>query len=338
MRAFVFVLVALVADVAVAEGTALFPIDAGATGSAEAKLKRDIPVVVKDVLRTSYRAIADAAVPDGAFKCSQLPSCVQKAAAAADVDEVVFIKATRPGPEQGANAYANLTLTVFNSDGLKVLSFDQTITNTTGIVDLRGLIVKSFTPALYTGRLQLRGVADDDEVLIDGLRLDQRREVALRAGPHKGRVKHKDVDAGVAELSFDVPFEGVVAVEVPPPGVLSSSVGSADLPLYAHGLSTVVALGTAIGLGARELYWRNSASLLERSTCQTVTSDESGAGFENLGTNRLGACIGVQSELHQWVQLNRDLHLTIGIGMTAVAAASTTALLVPLFLTPTATE
>ncbi|MDP2341845.1 MAG: hypothetical protein Q8O67_12875 [Deltaproteobacteria bacterium] len=330
MRVVVFVVSALVANVALAEGTALFPVDATGTGSAESKLKRDIPVVVKDVLKAGYRAIAETSVPDGPLKCSQLPACVAKVAAAAGADEVVFIKATRPGPELGADGYAHLELTIFSSDGAKLLGFEQTITNTTGIADLRGLIVRAFAPALYIGHVQLRGVVDGDEVLIDGLRHDKRTDVALRAGPHVARVRHKPIAIGAVgdavDIPFVVPFEGVVAIDVPPAGTVNNEATSPQLPLYAHGAVTVAVAGTLVGMGVRELYWRAAASHLERSTCQITSSDESGADFKNLGVNPLGVCTGVQSELHQWVQLNRDLHLTIGLGMTALAAATTTAL------------
>jgi hypothetical protein len=296
--------------------------------------------VLKEVLKTNYRAVSDSNLPDGPLKCTQTPACVARAAAAAGADEVVFIKAVRPSVEQGANAYANLTLTVFSSDGAALLSFEQTVTNTTGVVDLRSLIVRAFTPALYLGRLQLRGVVDGDEVLIDGLRLDQRNEVALRAGPHRARVRHcavaiagsaAPVVAGVVvDIPFVVPFEGVVAVDVPPAGTESSSVIPANLPVWAHGATSVVLLGTIVGLGVREIGWRESADLLERGTCQNRNADETRNGFANLGTNPLGVCGGVQSETHQWTQLNRDLHFSLGIGMTALAAASTTALAVTL--------
>ncbi len=252
MRAAAFLVLcsALAADIALAEASGVLPIDATDMGSAEAKLKREVPMVLQDVLKDRYRAVPDVDVVGGVARCTESPGCLQEAAAAVGADELVWVKATRPTPEQDADVYANLRLLLFDSQGVPLLRFEQTITNSTGVIDLRALVVRALAPVAYSGRLQLRGVGAGDEVLIDGLRLDERNETALRPGLHEARVRSPGPRPEI-KVAFVVPFEGLVVVDVATSE--PSAVISPLLPVWVHGATAAVSASLLLGVLANAL-------------------------------------------------------------------------------------
>ena len=323
---------------AVAGGTAVLPIDSDGMGSAAAKLNRDVTIVVTEILKGGYHGIDVGNVPGGARVCSQSPACLSQIALDVDADEVVFISASRLAGDEAFDHWATLTLQIFNRAGEPAMSLQQAIGNLSGILDLRGLVVQAFDPAQYQGRLQLLGVVDGDEVLIDGLALDGHNDSALRAGPHQARLRRAGQTQGNdVNVAFVIPFAGLkvldfAAVTTTIPGGMPLQV-----PAWVHGSAAAASGALAMGVGVRELLIRRDAKFLEHSRCPQGSADPSGANFQNQGVSALGACTALQIEFHQGAQLNRELNVTLGVSMMAVAAAATAAWAVAGF-TPPASE
>lgn len=311
--------------------TAVLPVDASGMGADEARVKRDITEVMREVLKQDFKAVADV---DGA-RCTQTMDCLKTVATKAGADEVAWVKAVAAPPAPGSVAWSNVSLALFSPDGTPLVSFSTVLTTTTTINDLRGIIVQAFAPAQYSGRAALRGLQTGDELLIDGIR-PERPEVTLRAGNHKARVRH--ADGTVVEVAFVVPFNDAVVVDVPATVPLGGSAPPANWPGLVHGGITAVGVVGVVFLVGREAYLRESAGFLEQSACPVGALDGTGAGFEDQGVAALGACGAVQVEQHQWVQLNRDLHLSLGVGFGVVTVAAGTAALASFLLAPLPAE
>lgn len=313
--------------------TAVLPVDAAGMGADEARVRKEITEVLRDVLRGSFQAVPDPLVVDGAARCAQTMACLVAAAAAVGAEEVVWVKAERAAPSQGAAAFSNVRLALFSSDGTPLATFDKTLSTTTAILDLRGVIVQAFDPASYAGRASVTGLVPGDELLIDGLR-PERAELALRAGPHQARVRHSD--GSVVDVDFVVPFQGQVTVDARAPA--AAAAGGAPpgwWPGVVHGGAAVVGVaGLATVIGRELVLMRPAADRLDRGACPSGGDDPSGGDFQNQGVSSLGPCGGVQVELHQWVQLNRDLHVTLGAGFTLLALAAGTAAAATLLAAP----
>lgn len=336
MRAAVFVYVVVVALFSAGAGavTAVLPVDASGMGADEARVKRDITEVMREVLKQDFKAVADSVVPDG-VRCTQTLACLQKAAASVSADEVVWVKAVAATPSPGSVAWSNVSLALFATDGTPLVSFSTVLTTTTTINDLRGIIVQAFAPAQFSGRASVRGLLPGDELLVDGIRPD-RPEVTLRAGKHKARVRHGD--GTVVEVAFVVPFNDAITVDVPATVPLGGSAPPANWPGLVHASVAGAGLVGVVFLAGREAYLRESAAFLEQSACPVGALDGTGAGFKDQGVASLGACGAVQVEQHQWVQLNRDLHLSLGIGFGVVTLAAGTAAAASYLLSPLPSE
>lgn len=299
--------------------TAVLPVDASGMGADEARVRRDITEVMKEVLKQSFKAVADVDA-----RCTQTLKCLQKAGEGAD--EVAWVRASAAPADAGSStAWANVSLALFASDGTPLVTYNAVLTTTSTINDLRGLIVQAFAPAQYSGRAVVKGLLAGDELLIDGLRPD-RPEVTLRAGAHKARVRH--ADGTVVEVGFVVPFNDQVNVDVPATVPLGARAPPANWPGLFHASVAGAGVVGVVSMVVREaFYLRPSAAFLDISDCPTGKVDETGAGFKNQGVDDLAPCTAVQYEQHQWVMLNRDLHLSMGItfGVVAVAAGAAAA-------------
>jgi hypothetical protein len=335
-----FAAVSLVVVFALASGsagavTAVLPVDASGMGKDDARVHRDITEVMKEVLKRGFKAVPEKAAPDGGTRCTQTLDCLKNAAESVGADEVVHVKASRAAPSQGAEAWANVSLALFATDGTPLVTFTTVVTTTAAINDLRGIIVQAFDPAQYSGRVSVRGLVDGDELLLDGLRPD-RPELALRAGPHKARVRHGD--GSVVDVAFVVPFNGQAVVDVPaalPPG---SFAPPSNWPAFAHAGVAAAGVVGVVAMIIREGIWRGSAEVLDGGTCPVGVVDDTGADFADEGVSAFGPCGAVQVEQHQWVQLNRDLHLSLGLAFGAVAVAGGTAAALTLLLEPPPAE
>lgn len=288
--------------------TALLPIDvAGADEEAAAVA---IDAAFAAVLHDDLKRIAPGHDPGRDLaRCHQNLSCLQRVAASAD--EVAWVSFDH----DGAGGALTVKLALFAPDGAPLATWVRSFDSDD---DARALAAAAFAPASFVGRVAFFGVGSDDVVMIDGVRSGAKDagSFVVRAGAHVARVDR--VDGSTDEVSFDVPFGGIARVAVP------SSSSSVSLPPqvvgFTSGAFAVAGAAGVVWMLAREFVWADAAAGLA-GVCGTTDEDPTGNRYANQGVDSLGICAAPHIEDRQWVQLNRDLHLPLGIGFAGVAVA-----------------
>ncbi len=266
---------------------ALLPIDTTALGADGPRVRAALVQALRTTLRDDLFFVDDAAVPAGAAACAADPGCVAAIAGGDDVDEVVFVRADRAGAT--ADVWGRVGLRVYQARTGRTLDHEAPVSTTSADRDVRGLVVRVFDPARYLGRLDIVGVAEDDVVLVDGLRV-VRQSVRLRPGRHVVEVLRPD--GGRAATTCDVALDGQASVDVAPWSLPSTARGAAHAP------------------PSPRAWWPLAAH----------------AGLAVASTAALGVLAVAASDAG--ILPSRDVVAAGGISLTLVAAVSTTATVV----------
>lgn len=224
----------LLASSTAAASTGVLPVDATAMGADATRLRLAVVEVARDVLREQYVAIDDAALKDAG--CRTTVDCMKGVLARAGVDDAAFIT-VRGG--DGKDITAVVSVQVFNSDGVGNFTATQALSRLRS-TDLKALLLRSFDPQQYLGRVEFTGVDSGAELWIDGVIANTTS--TLRPGEHTARVNHADGSSTV--FPFTVAFGERVQVAVP-----RASRDIAVVPAVVGAAAVVVGLvGIAVGV------------------------------------------------------------------------------------------
>ena len=217
---------------AAAQGTVvLMPVEVEGFGAQAVRRRDEIDGALKDVLGARLKR-----PPANTMTCEK-EACFRTVAEALGADEVALVELRK----RESGGFGDLTVRVFDADGQPVLAFTETLQEQGLDVALRRLCTRAFDAPAHAGRVEVRGALDGETVLVDGLPLagglDQ-----LSVGAHEVTVVGPD--GATRSAQTEVPFDGVVAVDLPaplrePPGA------AAQRPLW----PALVALSAAIGGG-----------------------------------------------------------------------------------------
>jgi len=266
---------------------ALLPVDVAATGADGPRVRAALVQALRAALRDELRVVDAAAVPQGAAVCAADVACVARVAGD-DADEVLAVRVDRSGVT--ADVWARLALRVHQVRSGRVLTFEAPVSTTAADRDVRALVLRAYDPARLQGRLDVVGVADDDIVLVDGLRA-ARLSLRLRPGRHEVVVLRPD--GARASTMVGVALDEQATVDVAPwslpassptPSTLAAGAGAVRpwWPLVTHAAlatASMVGLGVVAGraLGAgipalRDVEWAGGISLLVVSVTATSST------------------------------------------------------------------
>jgi hypothetical protein len=248
-RAFALIVVVALASSSSQAAVALLPIDTSDLGADGPRVRAALVSALRTTLRDELRPVDEAAVPAGAAAGAADPGCVAHLGAGDDVDEVLFVRADRTTAT--ADVWGRVTLRVYQSRSGRTLTFEAPVSTTSADRDVRALVLRAFEPARYQGRLDIVGVADDDVVVVDGLRA-ARQSMRLRPGRHAVEVLRPD--GSRAATSCDVVLDERTSIDVAPwslPATTATTTATESgprpwWPLVTHG---ALAVASVAGLG-----------------------------------------------------------------------------------------
>jgi hypothetical protein len=245
---FVFAVLAVLALLAAPTSraaVAMLPVDTTELGADGPRVRAALVQALRTTLRDDLLTIDEGKLPAGAAACAADPGCVAGVAGDDDVDEVLFVRADRAAAT--ADVWGRVTFRIYQSRTGRTVTFEAPVSTTGADRDVRALVVRAFDPARYQGRLDIVGVAEDDVVLIDGLRA-ARQSLRLRPGRHVVEVLRPD--GGRAKTTTDVRLDEQATVDVAPWSLPSTSSAAAVppprpwWPLVAHGALAAASTAT----------------------------------------------------------------------------------------------
>jgi len=256
LRCCICLVLTLLASSTAAASTGVLPVDATAMGADATRMRLAVVEVTRDVLREQYVAIDDAALKDP--RCRETVDCMKGVIARAGVDDAAFM-AVRPGPTSDITAVVSVQ--IYNTDGVGSFTATEALSRSR-TTDLKALLLRSFDPQRYLGRVEFTGVGPGEALWIDGVVANTTS--TLRPGEHTARINHTDGSTTV--FPFTVVFGERVQVAVPRapreilvvPAVVGATaavvggvgvaVGALQLQQAPTGTDTIALVGT-IGAG-----------------------------------------------------------------------------------------
>jgi hypothetical protein len=238
---FVLAMLALLAAPSSRAAVAMLPVDTTELGADGPRVRAALVQALRTTLRDDLLTIDEGTLPAGAAACAADPGCVAGVAGNDDVDEVLFVRADRIAAT--ADVWGRVTFRIYQSRTGRTVTFEAPVSTTGADRDVRALVVRAFDPARYQGRLDIVGVAEDDVVLVDGLRA-ARQSLRLRPGRHVVEVLRPD--GGRAKTTTDVALDEQVTVDVAPWSLPSTAAPAGPAatprpwwPLVTHGALAV---------------------------------------------------------------------------------------------------
>lgn len=256
------------------------------------------------------------------------------------IEEVAFVAV-----DKLSDAEARITLRVWDEEGQNVLKIESNIPHDEAAVAVEALLRWAFDPSRYGGILEVSGVPEGAELLVDGLRLEAPR-AHLAVGQH--RLEVVTPDRVIEPIDFSIAFGKTHRLEVPAPerAPLVEPPGASLLP---SPWPTVIAAGVAVAGTAtavtcvllRELLWRGQIELWQSGIDKANLSagnDPTGRRFsEGYGTNeaqvvasRALVQTGLSATGRRGFEAQNDISLAGAVVGASVAVAAGTAAVVSL--------
>jgi hypothetical protein len=223
---------------------ALLPVDVAGVGADGPRVRAALVQELRAALGDDLVVVDEVGVPEGPGACTANAACLARVAVDG-VDEVLLVRVDRG--VLTADVWGHVTLRVHHVQSGRMLTFQAPISTTAADRDVRALVLRAYDPARLQGRLDVVGLADDDVLVVDGLRAAQ-PSLRLRAGRHDVTVWRGD-GAGTTTTA-DVPLDGQVRVDAGPRSsgpVPSSSTRPTWLP-WVHGGLAVASAGALVAV------------------------------------------------------------------------------------------
>lgn len=245
---------------------------------------------VSQALGQSYVALPVKPGCEISLEASLERACIAAAVAnsRADIDEVAQVVLRRAGPN-----LTEMRLRIFARDGALQQELRADIVDAEAVDATTAMLRKAFDPSRYRGVVEVKGVPEGAELLVDGLPLEQPR-AHLRVGKHVLDVVH--AQGGVETLSFQIAFERTTEVLVPSaPPAASAPAGAPFWVASGTAASGVLAIGGGLLLyvvaAGNQTEWarRAAGKTFPQNTDDPICSRDNtcaGADDEQVGWTR----------------------------------------------------
>jgi hypothetical protein len=231
-----------------AQGTVvLLPVEIADFGGQTVTRRNEVEEALRGVLGPRLTK-----APNGTPVCTD-DKCFRMLAEAHGADEVAHVVLRR----RLSNGYGDLTVRIYDADGQLVLAITETLPEDRPEETLRQVCTRAFDASTHAGRIEVVGLADDEELLVDGLPMSDGL-AQLSVGPHV--VTARTQDGRERQVKVMVPFRGTARARLP---ASASAAAAPSQPLWpalvalTAGVGGAVLAGVAIGVS---IYDQNAAT------------------------------------------------------------------------------